>query len=84
MDCSIIVVAPEQVRSAEIGPLHRASLGGVSSTFKALHRWLGANDDRNTYRICAVLFLAAVATICSGGMDGAFLAHVAGGCHGEL
>jgi hypothetical protein len=60
MDCSIIDVAPEQARSAEIRPTLPAVLAS-SRIGRACHSWLSADDDLNTYRVCLALFAAALA-----------------------
>lgn len=60
MDCSIVLVAPERARSAEIRPTLPAVL--VSSRIvRACHSWFSANDDLNTYRVCLALFAVALA-----------------------
>lgn len=60
MDCSIVLVAPERARSAEIRPTFPAVLAS-SRIVRACHGWLSANDDFNTYRVCLALFAAALA-----------------------
>ncbi|SFR88004.1 hypothetical protein SAMN04487782_1553 [Stenotrophomonas maltophilia] len=60
MDCSIVLVAPERARSAEIRPALSAVLAS-SRIVRACHSWLSANDDLNTYRGCLALFAAALA-----------------------
>ncbi len=60
MDCSIVLVAPERARLAEIRPTLPAVLAS-SRIVRACHGWLSANDDLNTYRVCLVLFAAALA-----------------------
>ncbi|MCI1113027.1 hypothetical protein MOQ26_18475 [Stenotrophomonas maltophilia] len=60
MDCSIVLVAPERARSAEIWPTLQAVLAS-SRIVRACHSWLSANDDLNTYRVCLAIFAAALA-----------------------
>jgi hypothetical protein len=60
MDCSIVLVAPERARSAEIRHTLQAVLAS-SKIVRACHSWLSANDDLNTYRVCLAIFAAALA-----------------------
>lgn len=60
MDCSIIVVAPERVRSAAKRPQNFPRTAGLREALSLLHRWISANDDRIAYRICLLLFALAL------------------------
>ena len=59
MDCNIVPVAPERARSAEIRP-SVTTRAIRPTTFVRVHRWLALNDDANTYKLCTVLFVAAL------------------------
>ncbi|MNB77289.1 hypothetical protein D3C81_171170 [compost metagenome] len=79
MDCSIVLAAPERARLAEkrSSIINRATR---PTTFVRVHRWLALNDDANTYKLCTVLFVAALALATASPTSVATCLEVIHGC----